>query len=164
MLLAGILPFGAMFIELFFIFSVSDVRFCANHVLLFQAIWENQFYYLFGFLFLVCLILGISCAQISIVVTYFQLCSEVCFIVFMECNGNNIILFQNYHWWWKSFVISGGSAVYGKLDTDCAIDAHNVHFSDGVFGILLLHEGIFSISIYSHHKTNYIYNNKYEYA
>uniref|UniRef100_A0AAF5PG61 Transmembrane 9 superfamily member n=1 Tax=Wuchereria bancrofti TaxID=6293 RepID=A0AAF5PG61_WUCBA len=79
MLLAGILPFGAAFIELFFIFS---------------AIWENQFYYLFGFLFIVCVILFISCAQISIVVTYFLLCAE------------------NYHWWWKSFVISGGSAVY----------------------------------------------------
>ncbi|VDN04009.1 unnamed protein product [Thelazia callipaeda] len=79
MLLAGILPFGAVFIELFFIFS---------------AIWENQFYYLFGFLFIVCIILFISCAQISIAVAYFLLCAE------------------NYHWWWKSFVISGGSAVY----------------------------------------------------
>lgn len=79
MLLAGILPFGAVFIELFFIFS---------------AIWENQFYYLFGFLFIVCVILFVSCAQISIVVTYFLLCAE------------------NYHWWWKSFSISGGSAVY----------------------------------------------------
>lgn len=77
--LAGILPFGAMFIELFFIFT---------------AIWENQFYYLFGFLFLVFVILVISCAQISVVVTYFQLCSE------------------NYHWWWRSFVVSGGSAFY----------------------------------------------------
>jgi len=79
MFLAGILPFGAMFIELFFIFS---------------AIWENQFYYLFGFLFMVCIILYVSCSQISILVTYFLLCAE------------------NYHWWWKSFAISGGSALY----------------------------------------------------
>merc|ERR1719187_2889509 len=78
-LMAGILPFGACFIELFFIFS---------------AIYENQFYYLFGFLFLVFIILVISCSQISIVMVYFQLCGE------------------DYRWWWRSFVVSGGSAVY----------------------------------------------------
>jgi transmembrane 9 superfamily protein 2/4 len=77
--MAGILPFGAMFIELFFIFN---------------AIWENQFYYLFGFLFVVFLILVISCSQISIVMTYFQLCNE------------------DYLWWWRSFIVSGGSAFY----------------------------------------------------
>ncbi|XP_038606478.1 transmembrane 9 superfamily member 4 isoform X1 [Tachyglossus aculeatus] len=78
-LMAGILPFGAMFIELFFIFS---------------AIWENQFYYLFGFLFLVFLILVVSCSQISIVMVYFQLCAE------------------DYRWWWRIFLVSGGSAFY----------------------------------------------------
>ncbi|CAD5210142.1 unnamed protein product [Bursaphelenchus xylophilus] len=58
------------------------------------AIWENQFYYLFGFLWLVVGILFVSCTQIAIVVTYFQLCAE------------------NYHWWWKSFSVSTGSALY----------------------------------------------------
>lgn len=39
--------------------------------------WQHQFYYLFGFLGLVFLILLITCAEITIVLCYFQLCSEV---------------------------------------------------------------------------------------
>ena len=74
-LMAGILPFGACFIELFFIFS---------------AIYENQFYYLFGFLFLVFIILAISCSQISIVMVYFQLCGE------------------DYRWWWRYVCVFNG--------------------------------------------------------
>jgi transmembrane 9 superfamily protein 2/4 len=78
-LIAGILPFGAFFVELFFILS---------------AIWEDQFYYLFGFLFLVFVILIIACSEVAIVMTYFQLCGE------------------NYHWWWKSFFLAGSCAFY----------------------------------------------------
>eukprot|EP01136_Pigoraptor_vietnamica_P040472 Opistho-1_new@12423 len=79
MLLAGVLPFGAVFIELFFIFS---------------ALWENKFYYLFGFLFLVFVILVITCSENTIVLIYFYLCNE------------------DYHWWWRSFLMSGGCALY----------------------------------------------------
>jgi len=78
-LIAGILPFGAVFVELFFILT---------------AIWENQFYYLFGFLFLVFLILVIACSEVAIVMTYFQLCGE------------------DYHWWWRSFFLSGSASYY----------------------------------------------------
>ena len=41
-----------------------------------QAIWQNQFYYLFGILFIVLVVFGLACAEISIVTTYMQLCAE----------------------------------------------------------------------------------------
>lgn len=78
-LIGGILPFGAVFIELFFILT---------------SMWLHQFYYLFGFLFIVFAILIVTCAEISIVLCYFQLCSE------------------DYHWWWRSFLTAGSSAIY----------------------------------------------------
>merc|ERR1711920_828928 len=78
-MVGGILPFGAVFTELFFIMS---------------SIWQHQFYYLFGFLMLVIVILVITCAEISITLTYFQLTSE------------------DYRWWWRAFLSSGSSAMY----------------------------------------------------
>ena len=54
----------------------------------------NQFYYVFGFLGLVFVILLITCSEISIVLCYFQLCSE------------------DYNWWWRAFLTSGSSGVY----------------------------------------------------
>ncbi|KVI05889.1 Major facilitator superfamily domain, general substrate transporter [Cynara cardunculus var. scolymus] len=78
-LIGGILPFGAVFIELFFILT---------------SIWLNQFYYIFGFLFIVFVILIITCAEITVVLCYFQLCSE------------------DYHWWWRAYLTAGSSAVY----------------------------------------------------
>jgi len=78
-LMGGILPFGAIFIELFFIMT---------------SVWLQRFYYVFGFLALVLLILLITCAEISIVLCYFQLCNE------------------DYNWWWRSFLTSGSSGLY----------------------------------------------------
>lgn len=78
-LMGGILPFGAIFIELFFILS---------------AIWGYQFYYIFGVLFIVFIILVLTCAEITIVMCYFQLCAE------------------DYRWWWRSYLTAGASALY----------------------------------------------------
>uniref|UniRef100_A0A7R9U668 Transmembrane 9 superfamily member n=1 Tax=Pinguiococcus pyrenoidosus TaxID=172671 RepID=A0A7R9U668_9STRA len=75
----GILPFAAVSVELFFLMS---------------AIWLNQLYYIFGFLLMTMIILVITCAELSIVVCYFQLCSA------------------NHRWWWNSIVTPGASGLY----------------------------------------------------
>ncbi|KAI9342886.1 hypothetical protein BDR26DRAFT_819379 [Obelidium mucronatum] len=81
-LLGGILPFGAIFIELYFIMN---------------SIWFHKVYYVFGFLFLVFLILIVTCSEVAILLCYFHLCAE------------------DYHWWWKSYFTSGASAFYFYL-------------------------------------------------
>ena len=48
-IVGGVLPFGAVFIELFFIMS---------------SVWLQRFYYVFGFLALVILILLVTCAEV----------------------------------------------------------------------------------------------------
>lgn len=78
-IVGGMLPFGAVFTELFFIMS---------------SLWQHQFYYLFGFLALVLVILLLTCAEVSIALTYFRLASE------------------QHHWWWPAFFASGSSGGY----------------------------------------------------
>ncbi|XP_048435257.1 transmembrane 9 superfamily member 12-like [Pyrus x bretschneideri] len=76
---AGTLPFGTLFIELFFILS---------------SIWLGRFYYVFGFLFIVLMLLVIVCAEVSVVLTYMHLCVE------------------DWRWWWKAFFASGSVSLY----------------------------------------------------
>eukprot|EP00162_Nutomonas_longa_P011881 comp20796_c0_seq1/m.42942 comp20796_c0_seq1/g.42942 ORF comp20796_c0_seq1/g.42942 comp20796_c0_seq1/m.42942 type:complete len:485 (+) comp20796_c0_seq1:127-1581(+) len=78
-LVGGVLPFGAVLIELYFILS---------------SMWQGQTYYLFGCLLLVYIILLVTCAEITIVFVYFQLCGE------------------DYRWWWRSFLTPATSALY----------------------------------------------------
>ncbi|KAJ8960829.1 hypothetical protein NQ318_020125 [Aromia moschata] len=59
-----------------------------------NSIWSSQTYYMFGFLFLVFIILVITCAETTILLCYFHLCAE------------------DYHWWWRSYLTSGFTAVY----------------------------------------------------
>ncbi|KAL8152608.1 hypothetical protein V2J09_010368 [Rumex salicifolius] len=58
---AGTLPFGTLFIELFFIMS---------------SIWMGRVYYVFGFLLIVMVLLVVVCAEVSLVLTYMHLCVE----------------------------------------------------------------------------------------
>jgi transmembrane 9 superfamily member 2/4 len=78
-LFGGILPFGACFVEMFFMMS---------------SIWMDQYYYVFGFLLLSYIILTITCTEVTIVLCYFQLCSE------------------DYRWWWKAMITSGSTGLY----------------------------------------------------
>eukprot|EP00177_Eucheuma_denticulatum_P002581 GFKZ01004638.1.p1 GENE.GFKZ01004638.1~~GFKZ01004638.1.p1 ORF type:complete len:632 (-),score=67.55 GFKZ01004638.1:945-2840(-) len=78
-LFSGILPFGVVFMELVFILN---------------SIWQNEIFYFFGFLGAVFLILVVTCAEVSIVLTYLQLSKE------------------SYHWWWPAFVSTASSGLY----------------------------------------------------
>jgi len=79
MTLTGIVPFAAAYVEFFFIMT---------------SLWMDQFYYGFGFTLIVFLILCITCAEITVLLVYYQLCAE------------------NHHWWWYSFFTSGSTALY----------------------------------------------------
>jgi len=81
-LIGGILPFGAVSFELYFIMS---------------ALWLHQIFYIFGFLLLVGVVLFVTCAEISVLLIYLQLCNE------------------DYRWWWRSFLTSGACALYTML-------------------------------------------------
>jgi transmembrane 9 superfamily protein 2/4 len=78
-LLGGILPFGSVCIELFFIMS---------------ALWLHQIYYMMGFLLAVLCILAATCAEVSVVMCYLQLCAE------------------DHRWWWKSFCNCASAGFY----------------------------------------------------
>ena len=80
--LAGTIPFAACYVELFFIMT---------------SLWMDQFYYVFGFTFAVYLILLITCAEITVLLTYYQLCAE------------------NHRWWWFSLLTSGSVAFVSFL-------------------------------------------------
>ena len=75
---------------------------------------------MYGFLFIVLFILVITCAEISVVMCYFQLCSgarcrhrasqHACI-----CSGKPRPLAtaaEDYNWWWRAFLTSGSSALY----------------------------------------------------
>ena len=78
-LIVGMVPFGAIFFEL-----LSIVK----------SIWFGRIYYMFGFLFLCYCLMIMSCAAVTIMMTYFLLCAE------------------NYNWQWRSFLGAGMSGGY----------------------------------------------------
>ncbi|KAF2495095.1 hypothetical protein BU16DRAFT_379645 [Lophium mytilinum] len=61
MALAGVLPFGAIFVELYFIMN---------------SIWFSKVYYMFGFLFICYGLMIMTCAAVTVLMIYFLLCAE----------------------------------------------------------------------------------------
>ena len=82
MAICGIVPYGSCIVEL--------------HMIL-NAIWEEQIYYVFGFLFLVLIIFLTTAAEITVLFNYFQLCGE------------------DHRWWWRAFSNGGGAAFWVML-------------------------------------------------
>lgn len=88
--LAGLLPFGSVCIELFFIMS---------------ALWLHQLYYIMGFLMAVLLILVATCAQVAVVMCYLQLCVEDhrwWWKSFLNCASSGFYLFVYSLWFLSS--------------------------------------------------------------
>lgn len=75
----GLPPFLVIFVELIYVY---------------HSLWEDKsdYYYVYGFLALVSMVLIVTVIEMSIVATYFQLNSE------------------DYRWAWKSFLVGSGSA------------------------------------------------------
>eukprot|EP01038_Epipyxis_sp_PR26KG_P006465 gene6465-8894_t len=76
---SGVLPFGSIFIEMYFIFT---------------AFWSYKFYYVYGFMLLVYLIL-----------TMVTICSTIVSVYF-------VINAENYHWQWIALGSAGSTAGY----------------------------------------------------
>jgi transmembrane 9 superfamily protein 2/4 len=98
MLLVGILPFGAIFVELYFIMS---------------SIWFSKVYYMFGFLFLCYGLMIITCAAVTVLMVYFLLCSENYhwhWRAFMTAGASAFYVFANALMYWVTKLQLGGLA------------------------------------------------------
>jgi transmembrane 9 superfamily protein 2/4 len=98
MLLVGILPFGAIFVELYFIMS---------------SIWFSKVYYMFGFLFLCYGLMIITCAAVTVLMVYFLLCSENYrwhWRAFMTAGASAGYVFANALIYWVTKLQLGGIA------------------------------------------------------
>eukprot|EP00727_Mastigamoeba_balamuthi_P010836 m51a1_g6375 Transmembrane 9 superfamily member 3 (579) ;mRNA; f:137850-140246 len=80
--LGGLLPFGAVFIEMFFVFA---------------GLWHYKYYYVYGFLLLVYLVLLVVTACVNVIATYYLLNTE------------------DYRWQWTAFWSGASTGAYSML-------------------------------------------------
>ncbi|KAL2190264.1 hypothetical protein L209DRAFT_750311 [Thermothelomyces heterothallicus CBS 203.75] len=97
-LLVGMLPFAAIFVELYFIMS---------------SIWFSKIYYMFGFLFLCYVLMIMTCAAVTVLMVYFLLCAENYnwqWRAFMAAGTTAGYMFLNAIVYWISKLSLGGFA------------------------------------------------------
>ncbi|KAI9682204.1 MAG: hypothetical protein M1817_000258 [Caeruleum heppii] len=101
---AGLLPFGVIFIELLFVF---------------KSVWQDKsgFYYVFGFLGVVGVVLGVTVVEVCIVGVYGMLCAE------------------NYAWHWPAFLLGSSSSIWIFLYSIYYYSFH-LHIQGLVSGVL----------------------------
>eukprot|EP01121_Diplochlamys_sp_Union-15-3_P017744 TRINITY_DN6313_c0_g1_i1.p1 TRINITY_DN6313_c0_g1~~TRINITY_DN6313_c0_g1_i1.p1 ORF type:complete len:581 (-),score=37.24 TRINITY_DN6313_c0_g1_i1:19-1761(-) len=138
-ILGGILPFGSIFIEMYFVFT---------------AFWQYKYYYVFGFLLLVFLILIIVSICDTIVSTYFLLNSEdyrwhwVSFLSSASA-AVYVYIYAIYYFVMKT-------KMYGFLQT-CFYFGYTLMFCVGL-GIMTGAVGFYGTSVF----VNRIFSNKLE--
>jgi transmembrane 9 superfamily protein 2/4 len=117
LLLAGFVPFMVVLVELMFVI---------------KSLWldKSGYYYAFGFTGVVSVVLAVTVVEVTVVRTYFLLCSE------------------NYHWWWHSFAIGGSSSIwtYAYL-VYCYFT--KLHISGFVSSLLFFAYGFLACAVYA---------------
>ena len=78
-LLGGLMPFGSGCVELSIVLS---------------SVWTQRLYFVFSFLLLMACLMAVICAEVAIVLCYFQLRRE------------------DYRWWWRSFLNTATTGLY----------------------------------------------------
>lgn len=98
MLIVGLLPFGAIFVELYFIMS---------------SIWFSKVYYMFGFLFLCYGLMIITTAAVTVLLVYYLLCAENYhwqWRAFLAAGASALYVFLNAMAYWMTKLSLGGLA------------------------------------------------------
>ncbi|QUC20675.1 uncharacterized protein UV8b_04916 [Ustilaginoidea virens] len=103
-LVAGLIPFAVMFIELVFVL---------------QSVWQDKsgYYYVFGFLAVVSAILAVTIAEVTVVTVYVQLCTENhdwWWQSFLVGGGSSLWVFA-YSVWYYVFKLHIGGFVSSML-------------------------------------------------
>ena len=96
LLMTGILPFCAIFVELYFIMT---------------SLWTSRIYYMFGFLFICYSLMVVTCACTTILLVYFLLCAEDYrwqWRAFIGAGFTGLYVFLNALGFWATRISFGG--------------------------------------------------------